>query len=221
MRKIVSAAVAALLATGTSAWTGSTSGSIFSSTSMTLDWTLDVPLEYETNYYSGIGPYYSDNIFTDIDDTMHYEEYGFDFDFYAQVGIYFYMGDISPDSTYYFVAAFGEADVLQITPYKQTVWFQRPVAEMMAGGSSTPHMWVGGAYQVATGEAYLSYEENAYTGVGDLWNAGAWTVQYPDTDTTYLSSWDDPVYYVNVIDYLPSNFQTYITEYQLYEQQLF
>jgi hypothetical protein len=152
---------------------------------------------------------------------MHYEEYGFDFAFYGVFTLDFYLGDVSPDSTYYFASVAAEADVLKITPYKQVVWFQRPVAEMMNGGSSTPHMWVGGAYQVATGEAYLSYEENAYTGVGDLWNAGAWTVLYPDVDTTYLSSWDDPVYSVNLVDYLPSNFQTYITEYQLYEQQLF
>jgi hypothetical protein len=219
-RTIVSLAVAALLATSTLAAI-SASGSCGSSSAYYCGWAYDVPLIYETSYYSGIGPYYSDNIFTSIDDAMHYEEYGFDFDFYATFTASIYLGNVVTGDDYYMLSATAEADVLKITPYKQVMWFARPLAQQMAGNAAEVHAWIGAAYQVATGEAYLSYAENAQTGYGDLWSGGAYTVLTPYSDSTYESSWDDPVYTVNVIDYLPSNVANYITEYQLYEQQLF
>lgn len=54
-----------------------------------------------------------------------------------------------------------EADVLKITAYKQVMWFARPLSQQLAGNAAEIHAWIGAAYQVATGEAYLSYEENA------------------------------------------------------------
>ena len=140
----------------------------------TFVWAYTVPLEYQTTYYSGVGPYYSSAIFTAIDDTMHYEEYGFNFDFYATASIGMYFGDTASDSDYYYLSANAEADVLSVTPYKQVVWFQRPLANLETNGSPNPHAWIGGAYDVEIGDAYVYYEENAYTGVGDLWSGGAW-----------------------------------------------
>jgi len=54
---------------------------------LTVTW--DLPLEYYTFYYAGLGPYHHNEvdipIYPDLDDTMHFEEYGFEFDFYGTV----------------------------------------------------------------------------------------------------------------------------------------
>jgi hypothetical protein len=219
MRTIISSAVAALLATATQAQVyGNSFGT---GTSYECYWSVDIPLQYETNYYSGVGPYYDDTIYTSIDDTMHYEEYGFDFSFYGVAEFGCALGDVTTTSDYYYLNVIGEADVLKITPYKQTVWWTRPLAMQEQGNTAAVHAYVGGAYSVTTGNAYISYDENAGTGYGDLWTGGQWTYLDAYTDTTYLSNWDDPVYTVNVVDYLPSNIAQYLGEYQLYEQQLF
>lgn len=76
MRTIISAAIAALLSTVSIAQKG---GNSFGTSTYECYWTYDVPLVYETNYYSGVGPYYDSTIYTSIDNSMHYEEYGFDF----------------------------------------------------------------------------------------------------------------------------------------------
>ena len=219
MKSFVSGAVAALLATTTLAQSGS--GSLFDESWGSLIYAYDVPLTYETTYYSGIGPYYSDNIFTGIDDTMHYEEYGFLFSFYATGYIGMIFGDTTAGTDVYNLIVEAEVDVLEITPYKQVVWFQRPVSNMMENGVSEIHAWVGAAYQVATGEAFMSYTESAYTGIGDLWTGGAWTERPSYTDASYPSSWDDPIYHVNVVDYLPAEVQQWITEYEIYSAQMF
>lgn len=100
-KMIVSLTAAALLATSALGFVSTNGASCGSSTAYYCYWTYDVPLIYETNYYSGIGPYYSSNIFTSIDDTMHYEEYGFDFDFYATFEVSIYVGDVASGSDYY------------------------------------------------------------------------------------------------------------------------
>ncbi len=220
MKTFVSAAVAALLATTATAQSGS--GDFFTESWGAMVYAYDVPFTYETTYYSGIGPYYSDNIFTSIDDTMHFEEYGFVFNFYATASIGIIFGDYTVNEDVYNLIVEAEADVLSITPYKQVMWFQRPVSNMQENGVSEIHAWVGGAYQVATGEAFVSYTENAYTGIGDLWNSGSWTERPSYSgDGSYESNWEDPLYTVNVVDYLPTGVQDYITEYEIYTAQLF
>ena len=220
MKKFVSAVFTALLSSTASAWLSSNSGS-YPYSWITFEWAYNVPLTYETTYYSGIGPYYSPNIFKAIDKTMHYEEYGGLFSFLAKGSWGIVLGDITTKSDYYYWNGNAEVDILNSTAYKQVTWFQRPVSNLVANGVSAMHAWVGGAYQVATGQAYLSYNENSYTGTGNLWASGTWTARPAYTDTTFLETWKDPTYTVNVINYLPTAFQTYITEYQLYETQLF
>lgn len=124
MQRIISTAIAALLLVSANAQSGS--GSMPATTSATayqFVWSYDVPLIYETTYYSGIGPYRSTNIFKNIDSSMHYEEYGFDFNFYATATMGIHLGDVKTATDYYYLAVSTEADILKITPYKQVTWF--------------------------------------------------------------------------------------------------
>jgi hypothetical protein len=165
--------------------------------------TIDVPLMYETNYYAGVGPYYSSDIFTGIDDTMHYEEYGFDFQLYGTAEIDLYFGNYGV-SDYYWFGAVAEADVAKLTPGKVCVWFQRPLAAMQSSGTASIHAWMGAGYDFEVGSAFVSYVEAASTGYSDLWTATYWT-QSPASSGDFEYTWDDPVYYVDLVSYVPAN----------------
>jgi hypothetical protein len=123
----------------------------------------DVPTYWTSTYYSGVGPYYSSNIFTDITDEYHYEEYGFLFYTGASAGIDFVIGDTTTGDAGYYFSMVANADLLEITPYKQVIWFQRPLAAVMNGNSPSTSLWMGGAYEAKVGNAYVSYEEDSAT----------------------------------------------------------
>ena len=206
MKKFVSAAVAALVPTSVTSFLTTDSGS-WTFGWIIIEWAYDLPLTYSTNCYTGIGPYYSDNIFTDIDETMHYEEYGVHFDCSATAS----LGIVLENYYSYFIAN-AEAAALSATPYKQVVWYQRPLSNTMENGVAKAHAWIGGAYEVTTGKASIYYDENAHTWSGSLWNSGRLMERPPSTDTTYQNSWYDPIYNINAVDFLPPSLANYFTE---------
>jgi hypothetical protein len=83
--------------------------------------------------------------------------------------------------------------------------------------------YVGGAYELAFGEGYISYEETAGNWWTNLWdqfmNTGSGWWYYEDAQNWYDGSavasdnadvstvniWDDSTWAFNVIDYLPTN----------------
>lgn len=121
---------------------------------------------YGSGYQSGKGPYYDDEIFTDsvdgvdgIDESHHYEEYSFAGDVYAQTYLTMYFGTLN-QPVYAFTIG-GNVDAVTITPYKQVVWFQRGLSELIGGEDYSTHVYAGGAYEVKFGQAYLWYVESA------------------------------------------------------------
>jgi hypothetical protein len=72
-----------------------------------------------------------------------------------------YLGDVSTSSDYYYLGTTARANIFSVIPFKQAIWFQRPLAEMENTGSSNPHTWIGGAYDAAIGDAFVYYDENA------------------------------------------------------------
>jgi hypothetical protein len=99
--------------------------------------------------------------------------------------------------------------------------------------------YVGGAYEVAFGEGYISYDEwagNYWTniweeldgsGSGYWWGADAlawWMGNGAPTNNADVSTdnyWEDSTWRFNVIDYLPSNIADQAGLVELYEQELF
>jgi hypothetical protein len=92
--------------------------------------------------------------------------------------------------------------------------------------------YVGGAYELAFGKGYISYEEAASTWYSNLfygsgyWNyedAYGWWYGTPfnpvsdNEDVSSLNVWDDSTWTFDVIDYLPSNIADMAGLNELYE----
>jgi hypothetical protein len=126
MRKFISSViVSALLGgsqavwySGSSALVGGGAGDMFN-----ILFNYDVPMYVTTTYYSGNGPYYSSDIFTGIDSSDHYEEYGVLYSLSADASLDFVIGDSTDGSAYYYFSIAANADILDITPYKQVIWW--------------------------------------------------------------------------------------------------
>ena len=181
-----------------------------------IDWTFDfeLPLWYGTTYEAGLGPYDSDNIFGDIDEGMHFEEYGIEVEIEGEVTFFLEVGDPTLRA-YTFMWAL-ELELLDYEIYKQILWWSRAFADFVDSGFSTfeIHFWLGASYKLEFGEIYLSYEESAVTGgqnlLGflldgtDTTDAWAWGTPAGSSDSnTY--DWDDEVYRIAVIDFLPAD----------------
>ena len=94
-----------------------------------------MPLAYQTFYYAGVGPYheydkYENQIFIDmypdLDDTMHFEEYGFLMSLKGYASLSIWLGGYLTNSAFYYVSFNGEADVLSFVPWIQIFLFTRP-----------------------------------------------------------------------------------------------
>jgi hypothetical protein len=138
-------------------------------------------------------------------DAHHYEEMQAYFNLYAEAGVGIAFWD-----QYRFDITW-TVDVLQFSPYRQTFWFSRFLANMATGSSDPFELWAGGAYELSFGSAYISYCESAYTYSGELFtylasNGGSSWITGSPAHADH-QCWDDSTYSVSVADYMPQNMQ--------------
>ena len=227
MKSIAVAALLGLIKTASAAcagtWYANDCDTSFGG-SFEIQYGWEVPLLYGTTYYAGKGPYDSDVVFTNIDDTMHFEEYGFtaSLDIHAYSTFSFYDQSSSP--VYQFTIG-GHADVFDITPYKQVLWWQNFMEDLINSQSFATHVWVGGAYEVSFGAAYIYYVESALTQGANVFEEldtqTSWWNTYPAGSYENTWTWYDTYYTVDVIDYLPQDVQDMVGEEEYYNKQLF
>jgi hypothetical protein len=72
-----------------------------------INYGYDFELEYYTFYRAGEGPYYGEDnsgtaIYSTMDDSFHYEEYGFSVDNWGIAYVDFSIGSYSPSSDWIF-----------------------------------------------------------------------------------------------------------------------
>ena len=184
--------------------------------------TWDIPFDYYTFYYAGVGPYHEDinviNLYSDLTAAQHFEEYGAAIELYGKITFDFIFGNVAtPD---YIFTVEGEADIFTIVPYKQILFFTR-IQDVVSQGTAF-HGWMGGAYSVDVGSAFMSYCESSYTGSSDLWTGTYWTNDPAGSvSPSYQSCWDDPTLTVSLMQFVPNNYQQYIGEVELYQQPIF
>jgi len=84
-------------------------------------------------------------------------------------------------------------------------------------------MYVGAAYDLEFGNAYMQYCEGAYTGLGNVWSASYWTNVYAPAGQTVKETncWADPELLVSLDMLFPSSIASLVGEVQIYEVKLF
>jgi len=124
MKRILASTLLAL--TAQAAWYNQASTNLITSTYFDIDYDYNVALDYTSTYNAGEGPYYNSAIYTALDNTMHYEEYGFDTNLWAEFEIDFIVGNSRWEWDVILTA-----DVFDYKPYRQTVWWTRFLAELV------------------------------------------------------------------------------------------
>jgi hypothetical protein len=214
-----------------------------------INFGYDNILEYFSTYKAGEGPYYdTDNSGTDLYDgeltsAHHYEEYGWTITHWVDAYFNFGIGTVPSNADVWTFEIHANIDTFSISPYRQILWFTRPLAGFIDNGIFDMEAWVGGSYDVSFGSAYMSYCEIAYTGHADLWpnifsGANTWWMPTPAWTTSFAgygvfmpaaysseanheNCWDDSTYRANVADYLPANIADKAGLVKLYSQRLF
>ena len=161
MKSLTLAAIAALLGSASASWY-SYSNIMYFGTYSFIEMDEAINFVYETTYFAGDGPYYGGAIFADLDDTKHYEEYGFRTYLNGDVGVTINIEE------YWQVGFWGNADIFTIHPYRQAIWFTKVLAEIVSGNTPAFHLWAGGSYDIEFGSLYISYTEAASGGYEDL-----------------------------------------------------
>ena len=124
----------------------------------------ETPLEYMTTYHAGEGPYYVSNVFTNIDNTMHYEEYGLNFAFIGKAWFMAVLGSENSNTEAYLLRIGYEADLIKnLSPYRQAIWFTNFLSNIAAGNDAEQHLWLGGVYSFNIGQVFVFYEESLQT----------------------------------------------------------
>ena len=179
-----------------------------------FDWgfTFDLPFWYGTMYEAGLGEYDSDNVWSQIGEEMHFEEYGFEFEIDGSADFTLEVGN-GVQRSYAFIWSL-EMEILDYEIYKQIIWWERAFANFVESGFETYelHMWLGASYKLEFGEIFLAYEESAATGgqnllgmlTDGLSNTGAWSWTGSGNDDN-THDWDDEIYRIAVIDLLPED----------------
>ena len=184
---------------------------------------------YTTTYHAGPGPYYDTTIFTSCDDTYHYEETGFNAYFSPYTGMMFQFIDGNGNDLYWMEVGV-EADVLDVTPYKQAVWWQRGLSYIQNGNPYETHAYAGGAYEVIIGNAYVFWGEEMAVWGSEVFDALAnsnafWQYTTPAINyNMFDNSWADPYTMVDLTDYVINNVPgigDYVGAYEIYQSQLF
>lgn len=125
MKNIIASSLLALSASATTYW-NTKSWVLDIGTWSSIQTAYNVNLKYYTTYEAGEGPA---GMFTwGIDNTQHYEAYGFTVDFRADLSFSFWFGADSTtettNSNYIYVLT-PTVDIFSITPYRQWVWWTK------------------------------------------------------------------------------------------------
>mmetsp|Transcript_14616 Transcript_14616/g.14240 ORF Transcript_14616/g.14240 Transcript_14616/m.14240 type:complete len:159 (+) Transcript_14616:226-702(+) len=140
---------------------------------------------------------------------MHYEEYGLELAIQGEIFAWIKIGGTDKD-VYYFKWLL-EADFINFEPYKQIIFWQRPISTFFNSTYQVMeyNAWLGASYDLKLGSIVLSYEESLAIGGQNL--LGMLTDNLADTgfwwwlsagidDDENTNEWDDPFYTLEISD---------------------